>query len=137
MPGDMDYPPQYADSCVAGVVGQINDFAGPYESDSLSAPAPATAKGGAQSLGHGRQANDPGVPVVITGFKTPAGEALPGLRESLIASTIIKLIAHLPPTNPLREEIRKSALQLYAQGGDKISAYGRAPKPGKGSKKQA
>ena len=35
-----DYPPQFAESCVAGVVGQINDFAGGYEA---TANAPATA----------------------------------------------------------------------------------------------
>src|SRR4051812_1855376 len=118
---DGSYPPQFAESCVAGVVGQINDFAGGYE-DSINAIAAAVPEN--RSL-PGVPTNGAGIPVVVTGFKTPSGEALPGLREALIASAIIKLVGQIPPTNPLRQELRASALKLYAFGGDKISAYGK------------
>jgi hypothetical protein len=107
---------------VAGVVGQINDFAGGYESSGLQDIAADLSQN--KTL-PGVPADGSGIPVVVTGFKGPSGETLPGLREALIASAIIKLVAHIPPNNPLRNELRASALKLYTMGGDKISNYGK------------
>src|SRR4051812_45369442 len=48
---------------------------------------------------------------------------LPGQNESLLASQILALIKHLPPSNPLVNEIRGLALKLYSSAGAQMEQF--------------
>ncbi len=59
------------------------------------------------------------IPVVITGTRPPMSADFPGLREAMIGSAIFQLAEQLPES-PLKEEIKKLALDLHVSGGEKI-----------------
>jgi hypothetical protein len=128
---DNEYPPQFAESSLAGIEGEINAYAG-GESMMRSAAHASTAAPEQTKALLGGGGPFGAVPVVVTGIKSPHVEGLPGLREAMIASAIIRLVNQLPPQHPIGAELRASALKLFAAGGDKISACGRSasrPRP--------
>lgn len=126
-----NHPPAFSQNAISNVSGQINDFAGAsntMRSMKMSGTSSVADDGALRAAD--RRAP---VPVVVTEIQGEPVEPLPGLREAMIASAIIRLVDQLPAGNPLGAEIRRSAARLYASGGEIIASYGRgderAPKP--------
>lgn len=115
-----DYPPAFSQNAISSAIGQINDFSGTESSSSKmmlkSAAAPA---GGDQSLAS-LATSEGAIPVVITGSRPQNPVHFPGLRETMIGAAIVQLADQIPAENPLREKIRELALDLHAQGAEKI-----------------
>lgn len=126
---DSSYPPQFADSVVSSMIGQINDFAG---SDANMDVAAAPQVGIGQGAG-AASANGGAIPVVITGTRSPSPTHFPGLRETMIGAAIYQLADQLPPDSRFREQIKGIATQLHRSGAQKI-LDGQIPSKGGGKK---
>jgi hypothetical protein len=129
MPGENEYPPQFAESSISATIGQINDFAG-AETSTRSAFAAPNADAQKAFAAAGGSA----IPVVITGSRPGSGANFPGLRETMIGAAIYRLAEQIPADNRYRQQLLDAALQLHYSGGDKIvrqrSAGGKPRKKG-------
>jgi hypothetical protein len=126
MPGDNEYPPQFAESSISATIGQINDFAGAETSTRSAFAAPNTDVQKAVAAAGGSA-----IPVVITGSRPGSGASFPGLRETMIGAAIYRLAEQVPSDNPHRQQLLDLALKLHYSGGDKIVRQRSGGKPRK------
>jgi hypothetical protein len=99
------------------MIGTINDLAGSENSSARAANLAAMDPQRAlASLGDLTE----GVPVVITGTRSPNKTVFPGLRETMIGASIYRLAEEIPADNPLKDQIQELALQLHWSGAEKI-----------------
>ncbi len=120
MPDYPNYPPQFANSAVSAMIGQINDLSGTNSKNVEARKAP-----GGSDL---RAGDGVPVPVVITGTSNPREIHFPGLRETMIGAAIVQLAEQLDPSNELGVKIRELALELHRSGGAIIA---KKPRSGK------
>lgn len=115
MPPGPEYPPQFSDSSISGVLGDINDFSG-------------TDDGGGdfKALSAKKAVADPvPSPVFVTGIAGPKQPVHPGLRETMTASAILRLISTLPQNDPNVKAINKAAFRLMGVGAAKLVVFSR------------
>jgi hypothetical protein len=121
---DPEYPLECADTSFASIFGEINGFAGTENSgDKNGVPAGANQKGlNALTSAFGQAI--PPIPVLITGSRNPKPETIPGLREAMIASAVLRLAAQLPASSSANSaELRAAGLRLLGLGGQKIVEF--------------
>jgi hypothetical protein len=120
MPPGPEYPPQFSDSSISGVLGDINDFAGPEEGGGEFRSAAFAQKSATQGKAIGD--TNP-TPVFITGIAGPQQATHPGLRETMVASAILRFVSQLPQNDPNVKKITSGAFGLMGKGGAKIVDY--------------
>lgn len=116
---DYEHPPQFAESSVTAMIGQINDFSGAEQYDTSTADAGhAAIQATTRSLP--TDATKP-VPVVIAGSRRPTGIPFPGLREQMIGAAIIQLAEQIPvDSRELQTQIITAARALLRTGAEKL-----------------
>ncbi len=119
-----DYPPECVENSFASFAGELNGFAGLSDSGerSVSGGAEKSVAGFSAALGN----IVPPIPVVLTGSRGPHTDPIPGLRDAMIASAIIRMASLLPKASgDHADELRAAALKLLQTGGQKIVDYSR------------
>jgi len=131
--GEAEYPPQFASSDLSALLGQINDFAGVppppppppppggMEMKSAKAPAKTGTAPAAADLGK-LLSSGYSLPVTIVGSAAQRGPYLPGLRDQLIAVTILRLAEQI--VDPVQKtSAQKLAYDLMASGTSVLGAH--------------
>lgn len=120
--GTPEYPPQFADSVVSSIIGQINDLSGSEPETTSSPSANIDLKRGSAFAGALEDIRP--IPVFITGSRAPSNNHFPGLREAVIGSAIIQLADQIPDDSAellrIKEEIIRVAEKLHRAGATKI-----------------
>ncbi len=138
-----DYPPQFASSDLSSLLGQINDFAGveppppppPGEgvspksvrSNKVSASLPEISDSIAKRIAAG----DYVFPVNIIGSSAQRGPYLPGLKDILIATSMLRLAEQIT-VSEMKASAQKQAYTLmqaaHARLGEHIAKQLRSVK---------
>jgi U5 snRNP spliceosome subunit len=124
MPEDLpEYPPQFASSDLAGLLGQINDFAGvpppPPPPPGVSAKS-ATAKASLTDKTLAQLSEEFAIPVSIVGSKAQRGPYLPGMKNLLIGVTFLRLSEQIV-TPKHKAAAQKLAYDLIESGNAQVA----------------
>lgn len=129
---DTEYPPQFASSDLAALLGQINDFAGveppppppPTEMKAMSAKGKTAAKSPSTSSALIGDGPTP-VPVTIVGSSAMKGPFIPGLRDVLVGVSILRLLDQLSPTASAdaKNRSKAAALELITGGSARLTEF--------------
>ena len=129
---EAEYPPQFASSDLAALLGQINDFAGveppppppPTEMKAMSAKGKTAPKSPTTSSTLVGDGSGP-VPVTIVGSSAMKGPFIPGLRDVLVGVSIIRLLEQLSPTASADAKARSkaAALDLITGGSVRLTEF--------------
>lgn len=116
---DYEHPPQFAESSVTAMIGQINDFSGAEQYDTSTAGGTQqTIQANTRALP--TEATRP-IPVVIAGSRRATGIPFPGLREMMISAAIIQLAEQIPvDSRELQAQIITAARSLQRAGAEKV-----------------
>ncbi len=137
MPEDLpEYPPQFASSDLAGLLGQINDFAGvpPPPPPPPGPTAKSAAKSSLSDKTLAQLSEEFAIPVSIVGSKAQRGPYLPGMKNLLIGVTFLRLSEQIVSPKH-KSAAQKLAYDLIENGNAQVAENVASLRGGSASRK--